>query len=246
MYLYSGLLKPMSDKVNVLSIYGKMIEQLDYPAPLTGSMGPNAKRDHQCPDDLQEFALHHKVHRLSSRKDAILNLESTLRRLHDRGSIPKAELRRCYRNTIAEAEEEIIQKGEFDIVLCTCSEAASGRGNDSLAPVQCIIDEAAMAMEPECLAAISKAYHVVLIGDHKQLQPVIDNRKAKENGLGISLFERYARLGTDGSTPTLPFITLRVQYRMVSSSCCIPAPGNYKLLIVKLCHTMCYKTVKWS
>lgn len=209
----------MSGKVNILSIYGKMIEQVDYPAPLTGIMEPNVKQDHQCPEDLQEFALHHKVHRHSSRKDIIVDLESTFRRLNQRGSIPKAELRQCYRDIVREAEAEIIHKGNFDIVLCTCSVAASGLVKTNLSPVQCIIDEAAMAMEPECLGAISKAYHVVLIGDHKQLQPVIDNRKAKENGLGTSLFERYAMLERDGSTPTLPFITLRVQYRMVSSPC---------------------------
>ena len=214
----TGLLKPVSGKVNILSIYGKMIEQRDYDAPLTGIMEPNVKQDHQCPNDLQQFALHHKVHRHSSSKDVILGLESTLRRLRDKGSVPKAELRQRYKDVIKEAEQEIIQKGDFDIVLCTCSEAASGRVNENLHPVQCIIDEAAMAMEPECLAAISKAYHVVLIGDHKQLQPVIDNRKAKENGLGTSLFERYARLGTDDSAPALPFVTLRVQYRMVRFS----------------------------
>ena len=217
-YIPLGLLKPMSHKVKILSIYGKMIERLDYPAPVTGIMEPKVKPGHQCPEDLQEFALHHKVHQQSSRKGVIMDLEAKIRRLNRRGAVPRAELRRRYKEVVSEAEEEIIHKGAFDIVLCTCSEAASGRVDNNLAPVQCIIDEAAMAMEPECLAAISNAFHVVLIGDHKQLQPVIDNRKAKENGLGTSLFERYAMLGTDGTT--LPFITmLRVQYRMVSYPC---------------------------
>ena len=246
-YLYNaGLLKPVSHKVNILSIYGKMIEQLDYPAPLAGIMEPNVKQGHQCPEDLQEFALHHKVHRHSSRKDIILDLESTFRRLKQRGSVPKAELRLRYRDVVSKAETEIIHKGDFDIVLCTCSEAASGRVKTNLSPVQCIIDEAAMAMEPECLAAISKAYHVVLIGDHKQLQPVIDNRKAKENGLGTSLFERYAMLESDGSTPTLPFITLEVQYRMVSCFCApIAKCITYLKLGAKLSHTAFVQLRKW-
>ena len=195
-----------------------MIERLDYPAPSTGIMEPKVKPSHQCPEDLQEFALHHKVHQHSAFKAAINKLEVKFRDLSQRGAVPKSELRQRYKRLVENAEKDIIHKGAFDIVLCTCSEAASGRVNNNLAPVQCIIDEAAMAMEPECLAAISNAFHVVLIGDHKQLQPVIDNRKAKENGLGTSLFERYAMLGTDGTT--LPFITmLRVQYRMVSCPC---------------------------
>lgn len=36
---------------------------------------------------------------------------------------------------------------------------------------------------------------VVLVGDHKQLPPVIKSREAEEGGLGKSLFERLMRLG---------------------------------------------------
>jgi regulator of nonsense transcripts 1 len=37
--------------------------------------------------------------------------------------------------------------------------------------------------------------HVVLVGDHKQLPPVIKSREAEGGGLGKSLFERLMRLG---------------------------------------------------
>jgi superfamily I DNA and/or RNA helicase len=36
---------------------------------------------------------------------------------------------------------------------------------------------------------------VVLVGDHKQLPPVIKNRDAEAGGLGMSLFERLMHLG---------------------------------------------------
>ena len=55
--------------------------------------------------------------------------------------------------------------------------------------------------------ACSKAEQVVLIGDHKQLQPIVSNKVARSFGLNISLFERYAKIA---------HIMLEEQYRMVS------------------------------
>ena len=37
-----------------------------------------------------------------------------------------------------------------------------------------------------------QSQHVALIGDHKQLPPVITSQEAKANGLSVSLFERLA------------------------------------------------------
>jgi len=57
------------------------------------------------------------------------------------------------------------------VVLCTCNEASSARVSFNIAPVQVIIDEAAMATEPESMAAVKLASDsVTLIGDHMQLQ----------------------------------------------------------------------------
>jgi superfamily I DNA and/or RNA helicase len=67
-----------------------------------------------------------------------------------------------------------------------------------------------MCKEPESLVPIvsSSAQQVVLVGDHKQLQPIILNKKAENLGLKRSLFERYASSA----------IMLTKQYRMVSNS----------------------------
>ena len=74
---------------------------------------------------------------------------------------------------------------------------------------QCIVDESGMCMEPETLVPIasSEAEQVVLIGDHKQLQPIVKNKVARSLGLNISLFERYAEITR---------MMLEEQYRMVS------------------------------
>lgn len=61
---------------------------------------------------------------------------------------------------------------------------------------QVLIDEATQATEPETLIPILKgAKHVILVGDHCQLGPVIMCKKAAKAGLNQSLFERLVCLG---------------------------------------------------
>ena len=64
-----------------------------------------------------------------------------------------------------------------------------------------------MCMELESLVPItcSKARQVVLIGDHKQLQPIIKDNLAMKLGLSVSMFERLSERAT----------MLELQYRMV-------------------------------
>ena len=53
------------------------------------------------------------------------------------------------------------------------------------------LDEASMATEPLSLIALMKgSANVAIIGDHKQLPPVIMSEKAQAGGLATSLFER--------------------------------------------------------
>jgi len=56
--------------------------------------------------------------------------------------------------------------------------------------------------------SLTQSQHVVLIGDHKQLPPVIRSREAQIRGLNISLFERLTEEGV------VPSIMLDMQYRM--------------------------------
>ena len=142
-------------------------------------------------------------------------MEREFEKLHKQGKIPSIAMRRQYRSKVHGAELAVLKSG-FDIVLCTCNEASSHRITRSVCPVYCIIDECAMCTEPESMVPIQRAEHVVLIGDHQQLRPVIKNRDAEEKGLGTSLFERYAK-GVDEDNPPLqkPHM-LTVQYRMVS------------------------------
>lgn len=96
------------------------------------------------------------------------------------------------------------------VILATCTAAYSDR---IMKPCkgfvsQCIIDECAMCIEAQTLCGMlgSQAEQIVLIGDHKQLRPIIKCKKARELGLERSMFERYSKEA----------MMLKIQYRMVS------------------------------
>ncbi|KAI0255414.1 P-loop containing nucleoside triphosphate hydrolase protein [Lactifluus subvellereus] len=97
---------------------------------------------------------------------------------------------------------------QADVICTTCIGAASSELRSIDFPVV-FLDEASMATEPASLIPLMKgSQHVVLIGDHKQLPPVIRSREAQLRGLTISLFERLTEEGV------VPSIMLDMQYRM--------------------------------
>ena len=117
----------------------------------------------------------------------------------------------------SKAEKWAITQNGVEVVLITCTAAYGPRivGVCDDRVSQCIIDECGMCIEAETLCAMlgSKAKQVVLIGDHKQLQPIIKCKKAREFRLGISMFERLYDKCENAQM-------LKRQYRMVSESLC--------------------------
>ena len=92
--------------------------------------------------------------------------------------------------------------------MCTCAVAGMRGITTSCDNIQqCIVDECGMCMELQSLVPItsSKARQVVLIGDHKQLQPIIQDNLAMTLGLSVSMFERLSERAK----------MLELQYRMV-------------------------------
>ena len=144
--------------------------------------------------------------------EKIAEMAERFETLHRHDTIPSFKDMAEYRKMISEAEEGVLTGG-VNIILCTCNEAGSHRITNTLKPKYCIIDECAMATEPECMVPICRAEHVVLIGDHQQLQAVIQCKEAERMGLGKSLFERYAKKGHE-------IHVLETQYRMVSVHVC--------------------------
>ncbi|KAF7759732.1 hypothetical protein Agabi119p4_11427 [Agaricus bisporus var. burnettii] len=95
-----------------------------------------------------------------------------------------------------------------DVVCSTCITSASSALNVADFPVV-FVDEASMSTEPATLIPIMKgSRHLALIGDHKQLPPVIVSQEARAQGLAVSLFERLTEEGI------VPSVMLDIQYRM--------------------------------
>ena len=169
--------------------------------------------DTKCEEHHKPYALHEQIRNANPK---IAQQDREFEKLHTQKQIPSQAMREKYQGLIHSTELGILRAG-VDLVLCTCNEASSHRIANSLKPVYCIIDECAMATEPECMVPIHDSEHVVLIGDHQQLRPVIQNRNAEAHGLGTSLFERYVKEEEGRVKLQKPYM-LEVQYRMVRLS----------------------------
>ncbi|XP_069126953.1 LOW QUALITY PROTEIN: 3'-5' exoribonuclease HELZ2-like [Argopecten irradians] len=122
------------------------------------------------------------------------------------------------------AKATVLELQSSDVIFCTTAMAANPKLLKATKGriYQCIIDESGMCTEPETMVPIiaTEATQVVLIGDHKQLQPIILSRAARELGLDISLFERYAKLERH-------LTMLNQQYRMNPWICSFPSKEFY-------------------
>ena len=207
-------------KLKLLRLYGKVHEKKDFSGPYTGHgyLQSYKEEEEMCQIDFQQHALHHIIRNAELRK-----LDKLFKKMQKQGEVPSPELIMRYRKLISKREKEVMEE-KYDIILATCNECAGARLSrlkKTSRIAQVIVDECGMAHEPETIAAVSLSNHVVLIGDHKQLQPVIKFTAARENGLSTSLFERYAEKIDD--TPgnqlipsRVPLVKLEWQYRMVS------------------------------
>ncbi|KAI9819890.1 MAG: Tripartite DNA replication factor [Pycnora praestabilis] len=72
----------------------------------------------------------------------------------------------------------------------------------------CIVDEASQITLPVCLGPIRMAKTFILVGDHYQLPPLVQNGQAREGGLDISLFKLLSEKHPSS------VVNLEHQYRM--------------------------------
>lgn len=72
----------------------------------------------------------------------------------------------------------------------------------------CIVDEASQITLPVCLGPIRLAKKFILVGDHYQLPPLVQNKEAREGGLDISLFKMLS------DRHPFSVVNLEHQYRM--------------------------------
>ena len=205
-----------ASNLKIVRVYSKAIARKDFPGPMFHTeVFRAAKTDGQCDPKFADYALHHLIRKANPE---ICSLDREFAELQKKNKIPSYQKRSSYSKLVTHTSIDVL-KDDIDIVLCTCNEASSHRIINSIDPVYSIIDECAMATEPECMVPIRRADHVVLIGDHNQLQPVLGNRDAMKMGMGTSLFGRYVKSDA-------PIHMLEIQYRMVSQ--CLQARLLFK------------------
>ncbi|KAF3053153.1 Tripartite DNA replication factor [Didymella keratinophila] len=72
----------------------------------------------------------------------------------------------------------------------------------------CIVDEASQITLPVCLGPIRMSQKFILVGDHYQLPPLVQNKEALEGGLDVSLFKLLCEAHPQA------VVSLEHQYRM--------------------------------
>lgn len=147
----------------------------------------------------------------------------------------------AYRATLKAAEVHVLRK-YADVVFLTTSLTTTHRCTSVLPTGSAsyhrlhsfsglVLDEAGMCTDGDTLASIACAVDcVALVGDHRQLQPVLQSRTARDGGihadrrkgstgLGRSLFERlFEDLEKRETGHT---VMLRTQYRMHEHICAV-------------------------
>ncbi|CAJ0570907.1 unnamed protein product, partial [Mesorhabditis spiculigera] len=107
-----------------------------------------------------------------------------------------------------------------DVVCATCVGAVSPVIRDLHCKIL-LIDEATQGTEPELLIPMMRGIErLILVGDHRQLGPVVLSQRAAAGGLATSLFERLLQLGH-------PSTMLNVQYRMHAALAAFPSTAFY-------------------
>jgi len=83
-------------------------------------------------------------------------------------------------------------------VVCTTALSATSTSLRSIDFPIVFFDEGSMATETVALVPLMKGCeHLAIIGDHRQLPPVVSSSAARSGGLSLSLFERL--MGVDGT-----------------------------------------------
>lgn len=93
------------------------------------------------------------------------------------------------------------------VVATTCLGTSHGIFNERTFDY-CIVDEASQITLPICLGPIRMARTFVLVGDHNQLPPLVQNEEARVGGLDVSLFKLLSDTHPDS------VVNLEHQYRM--------------------------------
>ncbi|XP_006873444.1 PREDICTED: helicase with zinc finger domain 2 [Chrysochloris asiatica] len=213
----AGMLQSWREELKPLRVYSEQAEAADFPVPslASGSLPKKIPREGKPNKILRNITLHHRI------RQAPNPYATTLREFDIRvqnGDLFSLEDITMYKKTLRKARRFELEKHTVILCTCSCSASVSLKHMDIW---QILVDEAGMATEPETLIPLvhfPKAEKVVLLGDHKQLRPVVKSEHLQNLGLERSLFERYHN----------DAYLLDTQYRMHKDICTFPSTEFYK------------------
>ncbi|XP_070570217.1 3'-5' exoribonuclease HELZ2-like [Ptychodera flava] len=212
----TAYLKKIVPAIKILRVYGESIEHQSFPVPWMVVYPLRAGGNRiTMSEEHRDVALHFLIRQPSNKYHAeIKHFDSIFR--ESRHSYNREDKSK-YLRLISEAEK--IELDRSDVILCTCAHS----GTDRIAGTrirQCIVDECGMCTEPETVLPLvtNQPQQVVLVGDHKQLRPIVTEDMAKKLGMEISLLERYEEKA----------MMLTLQYRMHPGICQFPSDQFYQ------------------
>ncbi|XP_078348623.1 3'-5' exoribonuclease HELZ2-like isoform X2 [Oculina patagonica] len=210
--------------LKVLRVFSDQIEQKEFPIPNKLKPARTTRSDEELKissDKIRHVSLHRVIRRPKCpHSQKLRQFEEGFAQSKAQGKKISPEKVTQYCQLIELAKMWALQESGVQIILCTCVVSGSATITTSCDNIQqCIVDECGMCMEPESLVPItcSGVKQVVLIGDHKQLQPVIQDHVAKTLGLSVSMFERHSERAR----------MLKLQYRMHEGICEFPSKQFY-------------------
>lgn len=127
---------------------------------------------------------------------AVAKVHPEVRDWADLASVPKATI---------EALKDSYEKPS--VVATTCLGINHPIFNERIFDY-CIVDEASQITLPVCLGPVRMAKTFILVGDHYQLPPLVQNKEAQKGGLDVSLFKLLSDRQPDS------VVNLEHQYRM--------------------------------
>ncbi|KAL3868498.1 hypothetical protein ACJMK2_041299 [Sinanodonta woodiana] len=209
----------------MVRIYGKTIENIDFPNHGRTMISKKSLRDTKPDESLRDISMHYLIRQ--DGKTYASDLKTFDQKFKRKDYKPTSEEFKEYKSLRYKARVEELK--EHEIILCTTAVATNRILHTNANIWQLVIDEAGMCTEPECLAPIivTRPKQVVLIGDHMQLQPIINSNHAAELGMSRSLFERYASSPKELAKHNIKYTFLNMQYRMNPGLCEFPSKMFY-------------------
>ncbi|XP_034389718.1 helicase with zinc finger domain 2-like isoform X2 [Cyclopterus lumpus] len=210
-------------RLRPLRVYGQQVEMLDYPFPAL-QFSQRSRRQERGKEELKSITLHHRMRQDQNIfSEKIKDFDQRIKlALEGKGKELTAQEVKEYKTLLSDARKYELER--HDIILCTCTQSSTPILTNTVSARQIVIDECAMATEPQALIPLvwNKPEKIVLIGDHKQLRPIVKHERVRKLGMAKSLFERYYTMHQKRA------VMLDTQYRMHESICKFPSQEYYE------------------